>query len=445
MQKSVKTELYSLLFVYLFLGVYFIGSLQANERAKFELGRMLFFDKILSGNRNISCAACHNPRLGSSDGLSLGVGEGGQGEGVRRTTGRGAYQVHERVPRNSPALFNLGREEIFAQLFHDGRLHFAAGFPSGIKSPAGQDLPKGLEGLLAAQALFPVQSATEMAGQFGENAIANAASKGHLAGPGGVWDLISKRLGNIPFYVELFKQAYPTEVKDAADIKAKNWANAIGFFEARAFQSLRSRFDYYNRDPKKYPLSREELRGKDLFFGKARCVQCHSGFLFTDNKFYSLGLPPVGAGKGDGYLQHDDFGFERLTGRKQDRYRFRTPSLRNLSFTAPYGHNGAYKSLYAMIYHHINPLDSLKRYQIKHHVLLPYRADFFRTDQLVLRHGPTLTAIANSVDIAPIEGLSKQNIFELIAFLKTLDEVNYTKKYLRLIPTRVPSGLSVKH
>ena len=86
-----------------------------------EVGRLLFFDKILSGNRNISCSTCHHPHLGTTDQLSLGVGEGGVGIGPNRTTGSGSNRIKRRVPRNAPALWNLGAREIDT-LMHDGRI-----------------------------------------------------------------------------------------------------------------------------------------------------------------------------------------------------------------------------------------------------------------------------------------------------------------------------------
>ena len=106
--------------------------------AKVEVGRLLFFDKILSGNRNISCATCHHPRHGSSDGVALGFGEGARGLGPQRRPGSTIdSSVHERVPRNSPALFNLGARE-YTRMFHDGRVEVDTNgyYESGFVSPA---------------------------------------------------------------------------------------------------------------------------------------------------------------------------------------------------------------------------------------------------------------------------------------------------------------------
>ncbi|MEO0387951.1 MAG: cytochrome-c peroxidase, partial [Pseudomonadota bacterium] len=80
------------------------------------VGRLLFYDKILSGNRNISCATCHHHDLATGDGLSLGIGAGGTGIGPERRAGP---QIHRRVPRNAPPLWNLGARAVTV-LFHDG-------------------------------------------------------------------------------------------------------------------------------------------------------------------------------------------------------------------------------------------------------------------------------------------------------------------------------------
>jgi len=138
------------------------------DPAKEELGKLLFSDKILSGNLNLSCATCHHPLSDTGDGLSLPIGEGGNGLGVTRDTGQGAAAVPERVPRNAPPVFNLGAKE-YERMFHDGRVAVDPAQPSGFLSPAGDALPAGLANVLAAQAMFPVTSGTEMAGQEGEN------------------------------------------------------------------------------------------------------------------------------------------------------------------------------------------------------------------------------------------------------------------------------------
>ena len=215
--------------------------------AKVALGRALFFDKILSGNRNISCATCHHPDHASSDGLSLPLGEGAVGLGPKR---RAEFEVpvFGRVPRNSQALFNLGATE-FKFMYHDGRVaedpHDNWG--NGFWTPAREQLPPGLDNVLAVQAMFPVLSRVEMVGHKGENAVADAVASDRL---GDAWDILADRLRASPRYVVMFRAAYK-DVLGSEDITFVKAANAIAAFEATAFRSTASPFDRYleTRDP----------------------------------------------------------------------------------------------------------------------------------------------------------------------------------------------------
>ncbi len=133
--------------------------------AKVQLGKLLYFDKILSGNMNISCASCHHTMAWTGDGLSLPVGEGGQGLGVTRDTGPGDAAIHERVPRHAPPVFNLGARE-FSRMFYDGRVEENPAAPSGFNSPAGDDLPPGLgEAAEVAISAFFIVAATVADGE----------------------------------------------------------------------------------------------------------------------------------------------------------------------------------------------------------------------------------------------------------------------------------------
>ncbi|HNO76404.1 MAG TPA: cytochrome-c peroxidase [Nitrosomonas mobilis] len=260
----------------------------APSSAKVELGKALFYDKILSGNGNIACATCHHPLTGTGDGLALSVGEGAKGLGVTRDTGSGSDAVHARVPRNAPHIFNLGAKE-FTAMFHDGRVAVNNSLPSGFISPAGEQLPLGLDNSLAVQAMFPVTSASEMAGQAGENPVADAAAEGNLAGANGAWDLLAQRLRSIPEYVAMFQNAYPGQINTADDIQFKDAANAIAAFEATAWRADNSRFDQYLRGDR-HALSKHEKRGMKLFYGKANCSGCHSGKFQTDQGFHAIAV-----------------------------------------------------------------------------------------------------------------------------------------------------------
>ncbi len=183
------------------------------------------------------------------------------------------------MPRNSPALFNLGAKE-FKTFFHDGRvLENPYAEPGDFTSPAGTDLPEGFDNALAVQAMFPVTSPTEMAGQLdgssgaAENDIADRAAAGDLPG---IWNLLALRLQAVDEYVALFKNVYPGEVTEASHITFVHAANAIAAFEASQWRADQSPFDQYLRGSHD-ALNASQLRGMKLFYGKAECADCHSG------------------------------------------------------------------------------------------------------------------------------------------------------------------------
>ncbi|MCF7970715.1 MAG: cytochrome-c peroxidase [Methylococcaceae bacterium] len=413
--------------------------------SKEELGKLLMFDKILSGNQNISCASCHHPFTDTGDGLSLPVGEGGQGLGVVRDTGSDSDAIIERVPRNAPHLFNVGAKE-FNTLFFDGRVKHDVNQVSGFMTPAGNNLPIGLDNPLAAQAMFPVTSATEMAGQAGENPIANAASIDNLAGNDGVWNLLAERLRNNPEYVALFVSAYD-DINQASDITFVHAANAISAFEAKTARCTNTLFDRYVQDDEKTTVSQEVLEGAEIFYNtdKGNCASCHSGPFQTDQKFHAIGVPQIGPGKGDnlpGYTDgHDDFGLERVTANPADRFKFRTPTLRQIAFTGPWGHDGAYSDLEAMVRHHLNPVTALNNYTTNNATLIS-RPDLNAIDFVAQNDPVRRAAIEAAIEIEPRD-LSDEEITKLMAFLNygltDFDCLNLNKD----IPARVPSGLPV--
>lgn len=403
---------------------------------KVALGRLLFFDKVLSGNRNISCATCHHALAFTGDGLALSVGEGGAGLGVTRNTGSGDAAIPERVPRNAPPLFNLGARE-FRSLFHDGRVEVDPNEPSGFRSPAGDDLPSGLDNVLAAQAMFPVTSATEMAGQAGENAIADAAAAGNLAGPKGVWARLARRLRDLPEYRERFVRVF--RLSGPKEISFVHAANALAAFEASAWRADNSPFDRYLRGDRR-AMSAAQMRGMRIFFSasKGNCVVCHSGTWQTDHSFRAIAMPQVGPGKQDGASGYEDFGRERVSGRRADRYRFRVPSLRNVALTAPYGHAGAFDSLQAILRHHMKPDWSIENYD-RSQLRVPPRADLDAQDFIVM-DDPQLRARIRRASELPPTRLSDSELADLTEFLHALTDP--ASLDLRAdVPLQVPSGI----
>jgi cytochrome c peroxidase len=446
----------------------------APAAVKVELGRLLFFDKILAGNRNISCATCHHPDFGSGDGVALPLGEGPRGLGPDRVCGEGAGgAVHERVPRNAPPLFNLGARE-FTRMFHDGRVEVDGHgyYESGFISPARFKLPEGLDNALAAQAMFPVTSPAEMAGQQGENEVADARAANRVAGPDGVWDRLAQRLRAIPEYVERFAAAYPDRVRNAEDIDFVLAANAIAAFEATAFRADDSPFDHVLRGVAS--LDAPSRRGMNLFYGKAGCVSCHAGTFQTDHEFHAIAMPQIGPGKSDGWNADywretghkafpEDFGRGRVTAREDDRYKFRTPSLRNVALTGPWGHDGAYATLEDVVRHHLDPVRALDAYVVDDDALPPIdrlvetvasgstlaqsplspsrRTGFMERDAWVQSHDELRGLIARANELEPV-ALTDDEVADLLAFLECLTDPA-SRDLSALVPATVPSGLSV--
>jgi cytochrome c peroxidase len=239
--------------------------------------------------------------------------------------------------------------------------------------------------------------------------------------------------------VELFTAAFPDQVAAAGDIRYVHAANAISAYEAQVFRFDNSPFDQYLRGDH-LVLTARQKRGMKLFYGKAGCAGCHSGALQTDHEFHAIAMPQVGPGKGDGLAGREDFGRERVTGQARDRFRFRTPSLRNLPLTAPYGHAGTYASVESVVRHHLNPTESLYDYDLEQ-LLLPSRADLDDTDRLVAENSQAVAAIAGANELSAMQ-LKEEELRELLAFLGAL--VDPAALDLRTtVPRRVPSGLPV--
>ncbi len=401
--------------------------LEFNEQAA-EVGRLLFYDPILSGNRNISCGTCHHHDQGTGDGLSLGIGEGGTGLGPKRVG-----EVERRIPRNAPPLWNLGAKEIRV-LFHDGRLTKSNLFGNGFNSPADKSLPDGIDNILAAQALFPMIAEAEMSGDLEENEIARAASRR----PQEAWALIATRVRAIPEYATMLTAAYP-DLDDPADIEIEHIVNALGAFIGLEWQSFDSRYDRHLAG--EATLTDAEQRGLDLFFGKAECSTCHRGRLFTDQEFHALALPPFGPGRTRAFDPiARDRGRLNESNRIEDAYRFRTPMLRNVALTGPYGHNGAYQTLDGIIRHHLDPLAMLDAWTPER-AKLPEVATLETPDFITLENQREMAALRSKIDIDPVD-LTEAEIADLKAFLYALTGEDSVKGRLGR-PDAVPSGLKV--
>jgi len=366
---------------------------------------------------------------GTSDGLPRSIGVSGAGLGPQR---RLMGKTHDHT-RNALDLWNRDHNSV-RSLFWDGRVELLDPERREFRSPLGKDLPLGLDNTLAVQALFPLATADEMlgypddksasdlpAGHAGlANDLANAnrtvseASRIKHAHSG----LIRRLLGGKnkarwqETYQNLFREAYPRK----AEFTIVDTANAIAHFEEMAFATRESLWDRYLRGDRG-ALAVDAKRGATIFYGKGRCAVCHSGALFSDFKYHSIGVVGSDAGKFP-----EDFGRWNATRREEDRYKFRTPPLRNVTRTAPYFHNGSEPRLGKAIERHLDPLSKANKYHAD--------GSFAMSVKQIDAVSPIL--------LPKIE-LSDREVNYLVAFLSSLD---YQPDDLdALIPKTVPSGL----
>ncbi len=393
------------------------------------LGEALFFDKILSGNKDTACASCHHPLAASGDDLSLPFGTGSEGIGSERELGTG----REIVPRNAPEVFNRGAKS-WTTMFWDNRIMTKP----VLISPAGSALPATLNDAspVAIQAMFPVTSDAEMRGTAGDLDIfgeVNEIAAIDADDVTGIWAALMVRVMAIPEYETLFADAFP----QVASPDFSHAALAIGAYEEFAFAFADSPFDQYIAGDNS-ALSDPQKRGATLFYGKAGCASCHSGPLMTDQKTHNIGSPQLGPGKeaSDSPDVGQDFGAMAVTGNEADRYAFRTPPLRNVEITGPWTHAGAYTSLEAVVRHELNPELGLQNYDSSQ--LIPFFQDTLFLDQAFI------DACIAGIDslILDHETLSEEEISDLLEFLKSLTDPA-AKDMSGLTPATVPSGLPV--
>jgi len=205
--------------------------------AAIDLGRLLFFDPVLSGDQTLSCAHCHHPRFGMGDGRRLSMGRGGTGVGPARRGGA-------TLPRSAPALWNLAFQSVF---FWDGR-----------------------SASLSEQALEPLLAADEM-----HSSVAT----------------IEARLNVISAYRDLFNQAFPGD--KAAAITIAQVTAALVAFEV-SLVSLNSAYDRF-LNGQADALTAQQINGLGVFRSfVTRCAECHTPPLFTNQQFAVIGVPSPG-------------------------------------------------------------------------------------------------------------------------------------------------------
>ena len=353
---------------------------------RIELGRLLFYDPILAGEKDVSCGVCHHPSLHFTDARPLSVGAGGEGLGPGRSPGPSSVTGLRipREPRNAPTVLNSAYNGAFGpepradgSMLWDGRLRS-----------------------LEAQPSVPLRVRSEMLGDAYPAEVA--------------LDSVLARLRSIPGYVDRFRAAFPDRASPAdpaAAVDSSTYVRAVAAF-VRELVGRNSAYDRYVRGDDQ-ALTARQKRGLELFFGEAGCARCHRGPMLSDFGMAVHGTPQIGPGKD--LRPGDDMGRMEETGDPADRYAFRVPSLRNVALTAPYMHDGVFATLEEVVRFY-------DRGARPRHDRI--------TDQML---HPALRS--------PLE-LTDREVGDLVAFLESLtDPGRALDPRLRSVPESVPSGL----
>jgi cytochrome c peroxidase len=388
------------------------------------LGRALFYDKILSGGRNIACATCHAAERATTDHLPTAIGRGGTGRGPDRT---GSMVL----PRNTPALFDL--DDPSAQvLFWDGHTQpdlDAGGFVT--RSNTGPVSSLAFHSALQAQAVGPIVENYEMRGSTSDPG--NEIARECTGRPARCLELVMARLVAIREYRGLFADAFP-EVP-SRELGYAELTRALSAFEAAAFHSSGTPFDRFLAGDDD-ALTASQLAGLDVFVGSGGCIACHSGPLLSDFAFHGVAVPQVGPGAlHRGADPGNDRGRFEVTGDVADLYQFRTPPLRNVGGTGPWMHDGAFTTLRAVLVHHLDPATRLSQYDPAQLAgAREYPPDAARDAQRIAQLDPRL---ASAIALSPAE------IDALLAFLDGGLTDPAPVAPVGFAPARVPSGLPV--
>jgi cytochrome c peroxidase len=351
--------------------------------AKVALGKLLFWDPLLSGPEDVACATCHHPQNGYAEDRDLSLGVTGIGLGrFRRHAPGSSIPI---VKRNSPTVLNVA----FNGIDESGRYDPAtapAFWDNRIRS-------------LESQALEPLKSLEEMR----ENTYPDDEAVARVV----------KKLQANAEYQSLFAGAFGSE----QPVNAENLGRAIAAFE-RTLLANNSPFDRYMRGDRS-AMTERQVRGMQRF-EEIGCIRCHNGPMFSDYKLHVMGVPDNPAlPASDGGAQKPPCPASPQEPRTAasraacDSYAFRTASLRNLEFTFPYGHNGTFRTLSAVVgFYESTIAGSSRNPNVRYEELDPLLRELKNVDE-------------EDVD--------------LIEFLYALSDGSFD----RTIPERVPSGLPV--
>lgn len=391
-----------------------------------DLGRLLFFDTVGGLNNDNNCSGCHSPTAGFGDTQSIAIGVDNNGVvGPGRTGPRNQRRTPTVV--NTAFFPNLMWNSRFASL-SDDPFDNSAGFI--FPAPEGPTLSH-LPHLLTAQAFIPPTERVEVAGF-------------HFPGDSSdIRNEVLRRINNVAEYRKRFGKIFPS-VRLGEPITFEMFGAAITEFEF-TLVFADAPIDRFARGQRN-ALTVDQKRGALLFFGAARCVECHSvsgksNEMFSDFEQHVIGVPQIAPILGnvtfDGPGADEDFGLEQNTGNSADRYKFRTSPIRNVALQPTFFHNGAFTRLEDAIRHHLNVNTSVSSYD-------PLAAGV--DPDLAVRMGPMAPVLAriDPVLSSPIN-LTEDEFQQLVDFVRygLLDKRARPENLRRLIPRSSPSGFPV--
>ena len=347
------------------------------------IGKTFFESEDISLNRQISCRTCHLDKFSSADGLPNAVGIFGKGRGPDR-----AFSDGRIVPRNTLPLWGRGALG-FDVFFWDGKVDFSGERPL---SQFGDARPSQ-DALLTAVHLPPV----EIREMINDDAD---VSRHKLESP-----KQAKKL-----YKRIIKRLFQKEQQAISElaIRLGKRAEMVMFHDVARSIAAFIRAEFRLEDTKFHrfvfgngELTPDEFKGAILFYGKGKCVNCHTGPYFSDLRFHAVPFPQLGFGK-NGFGV--DYGRFNVTFDPGDLYKFRTPPLFNVAKTAPYGHAGSLATVRDAIIAHFDPLRNLKPESMD----ILARNEFFRR----------MAAVGDEFKLIGI--LNDREVDQVASFLKTL-------------------------
>ena len=173
------------------------------------------------------------------------------------------------------------------------------------------------------------------------------------------------------------------------------------------------------------------------------CAECHSGLYQTDQDFHAIAMPQIGSGRDSGPDGFEDYGREQVTGKSGDILKFRTPSLRNVALTAPYGHGGAYNTLRAVVEHHLDAVNSLYAYNDNRQAVLPTHPGLDEENYRAMDDPAIVDFIAYHNELEPFT-YRAEDVDRIIDFLNALtDPASLDLRSDQDVVGGVPSGLSL--